>query len=138
MISLLTSLNRLVIIFTVSIIISLSACTHDADISGIPEVCFTGEVLPIFQNNCTMSGCHSGGGDEEMPLRTYSEIMNGITSGKPDASEIYRSITSKWGQMMPPGQPLSIGNRTLIRLWIEQGAGETTCTILMAPVHPGY
>jgi hypothetical protein len=136
MISLRIFLNRFVIIFSVSIIISFAACTHNADISGFPEVCFTGEILPIFQNNCTMSGCHSGGGDEEMPLRTYAEIMNGVTPGKPDASEIYRSVTSKWEQRMPPGQPLSIGNRTLIRVWIEQGAGQTTCPI-PAMVYPG-
>jgi hypothetical protein len=28
---------------------------------------------------------------------------------------------------MPPKQPLSLENRTLIRVWIEQGAAETTC-----------
>jgi hypothetical protein len=128
--------NRLVIIFTGSIIISIVACTHKADLAGFPEVCFTGEVLPVFQNNCTMSGCHTGGGDEEMPLRTYEEIMNGIKPGNPDASEIYRSITSKWGERMPPDQPLSIGNRTLIRLWIEQGAGQTTCPVRKLTDYP--
>jgi hypothetical protein len=28
---------------------------------------------------------------------------------------------------MPPNQPLSLENRTIIRLWIEQGAGLTVC-----------
>jgi hypothetical protein len=54
--------------------------------------------------------------------------MEGIISGKPDDSKIYNSITSVWGNMMPPGRPLPQELRTLLRLWIEQGAvDDTTC-----------
>lgn len=119
-------LFRLYIIITIPLLFS-SACTHNADISGLPEVCFTSDVLPVFLYNCTMANCHDGSGESEFPLRTYSEIMEGITPGNPGSSEIYRTITAKWGGRMPPDQPLSLENRTLIRVWIEQGAIETTC-----------
>ncbi len=44
-----------------------------------------------------------------------------------DKSEIYQSLVEKWGERMPPDKPLSIGNRMMIRVWIDQGANETTC-----------
>jgi hypothetical protein len=54
--------------------------------------------------------------------------MRGIKAGDPNDSEIYKAITKTSGEdKMPPDQPLSADNRTLIRLWIEQGAKETTC-----------
>lgn len=106
------------------------SCTHKSDISGLPEVCFEGEVLPIFQNSCGISGCHDGqgGGESRLALTSYDGIMKGISPGNPDGSRIYQAIIAKWGEgQMPPKQPLSIDNRTLIRVWIEQGARQTLC-----------
>ena len=106
-----------------------TSCTHIANIANLPEVCFTGQVLPIFINNCAMAGCHDGGGREERrPLNTYADIMRDITPGNPDGSRVYQTIIAKWENHMPPGQPLSLENRTIIRVWIEQGAALTTCT----------
>ena len=106
-----------------------TSCTHVANIANIPEVCFTADVLPIFVNNCAMSGCHDGGGRESrMTLNNYADIIRTVTAGNPNASRSYQAIIAKSGEnMMPPGQPISLTNRTLIRIWIEQGAGETTC-----------
>ncbi|HKK43693.1 MAG TPA: c-type cytochrome domain-containing protein [Bacteroidales bacterium] len=112
------------------------SCTHKADISGLPEVCFEGEVLPVFQNSCAISGCHDGqgGGESRLALNTYAGIMQGISQGNPDASRIYQAIIAKGGEgQMPPGQPLSLDNRTLIRIWIEQGAQETLCAAATVP-----
>jgi Planctomycete cytochrome C len=106
-----------------------TSCTHVANIANLPEVCFTGEVLPIFVNNCAISGCHDGGGREShFSLNSYTDIMRQITPGNPDASKLYQTIIAKWTNRMPPGQPLSLQNRTIIRVWIEQGANLTTCT----------
>ena len=63
-----------------------------------------------------------------MALNNYSEIRNGVVPGNPDGSRIYQSIIAKWEDKMPPNQPLSLENRTKIRIWIEQGAAPTTCT----------
>jgi hypothetical protein len=119
------SLAFLVILTTVSWIIS---CTHDAKIGDMPEICFEGDVLPIFVNNCAISGCHDGGGESHMALNNYADIMSTITPYNPKSSGSYKAITTTWGEnKMPPSQPLSLASRTIIRLWIEQGAGETAC-----------
>jgi hypothetical protein len=105
-----------------------SSCTHKADITNIPEVCFTGDILPIFINNCAISGCHDGGGrDSHMALNTFTDISKNISPGNPDGSRLYQTIIAKWGNRMPPSQPLSMENRIKIRVWIEQGATLTTC-----------
>jgi hypothetical protein len=105
----------------------ITSCRHDSDIMGLPDVCFETEVLPVFLNNCTISGCHSGS-SEGMNLTDYTSIMRGVTPGKPYSSQIYKAITSTFGEgQMPPGQPLTLENRTLIMVWIEQGALNKAC-----------
>jgi len=118
------SLSFLVII---TLIAWITSCRHDADISNLPEMCFERDVLPIFSNSCAISGCHDGTG-EGFALNSYSQIMNTVTPYNPDKSQCYKAITSTWGEgRMPPDQPVSQEKRTIIRLWIEQGANETTC-----------
>ena len=104
----------------------VSSCKHD----GIPadqmtKICFQAEVLSIFQNSCATTGCHSGGGNG-YSFSNYSGIMKAITAGNADKSKAYQAITSTF-QLMPPNNALPIDKRTIIRLWIEQGAKETTC-----------
>lgn len=126
----------LVLITTFTWIIS---CTHTANIAELPEVCFTGEVLPIFINNCAIAGCHDGGGEHEshLTLNNYQDIVRDIVPGNPDGSELYKAIIAKWGNRMPPNQPLSLQNRTRIRVWIEQGALLTTCENTTGTTGPG-
>lgn len=102
-------------------------CTHEADISDFPEICFTGDVLPVFLNNCAMPGCHDGSGESDYSFMSYQGIMAGITPGNSDKSEVFRVIVAKWGERMPPDKPLSMEDRIKIRVWIDQGAAETTC-----------
>ena len=116
-----------IIFFVVFTLFFCITCKHEADLSGLPEVCFTGDVLPVFLNNCTMAGCHDGSGESDYSFRNYQEIMQGVTPGNAEKSSIYRSLILKWGERMPPSRPLSIDDRMKIRVWIDQGAGETTC-----------
>lgn len=105
----------------------ITSCTHNADITNLPEICFEKEVLPLFKNNCGKPGCHDGTG-EVMSLKTFAEISATVVAGDPNASSSYQAITTTWGEnKMPPDQPLSLEQRTIIRLWIEQGARETLC-----------
>jgi hypothetical protein len=128
----------LTLIVLVTVFSWATSCTHVANIANLDQVCFTGDVLPIFVNNCAISHCHDGGGGEQMALNSYASIMRGISPGNPDASNLYKVIIAKWGfNRMPPNQPLSIANRTKIRVWIEQGANETTCTdptVIITPI----
>jgi hypothetical protein len=119
------SLLLLIVLTTTS---WFTSCTHTADISDFPEVCFTRDVLPVFLNSCALASCHDGTGESDLLLSNYNEILKSVNPGIPDDSDIYKSITAKGGEkLMPPGQPLSTDNRVLIRFWIEQGAGQTTC-----------
>lgn len=112
----------------ITILSYVSSCTHTANIDNIPEVCFERDVLPVFQNSCAISGCHDGQGESELVLNNYVSISHAVEPGKPYSSKIYNSIITTFGENnMPPDQPLSLENRTIIRLWIEQGAGLTTC-----------
>jgi len=106
-----------------------NACKHDpAGIDQLDTVCFQAQVLPIIQTSCGISGCHAGGG-EGMSLTNYSEIMRIVTAGSATKSTLYKVITEVNGEnMMPPNGHLSKDQRTLILVWIEQGANNTTCT----------
>jgi len=115
----------------------ITSCTHNANISDLPEICFEGEVLPIFQNSCAISGCHDGQGrgDSHLILNNYADIVAGVTPGNPKSSRIYQAIIAKGGEgQMPPAQPLSLDNRTIIRVWIEQGGQETLCQTAMGAI----
>jgi len=119
------SLAILLILTTVSWITS---CTHDAKIADMPEVCFERDVLPIFTNSCAISGCHDGGGESRLALDNYVDISHFVVPGNPYSSRAYQAIIASMGEnKMPPDQPLSLENRTIIRLWIEQGAGLIVC-----------
>ncbi|MCX6300623.1 MAG: hypothetical protein NTW82_00405 [Bacteroidia bacterium] len=107
----------------------ISSCTHNADISNILEICFERDVLPVFQNNCAFSGCHNGTGESDLNLTSYVPISHAVEPGKPYSSKVYKAIIAKSGEnKMPPDQFLSMDNRTIIRVWIEQGALLTTCS----------
>jgi hypothetical protein len=123
----LSFLSASVIIGLGSFLMLVNSCQHE----GIPAdqmtpICFTEEVLPIFQNSCGTTGCHSSGGGHGYNFTDYSGIMKAITAGNADKSKAYQAITSTF-QLMPPNNALPASKRTIIRLWIEQGAKETTC-----------
>ncbi|HEX7584499.1 MAG TPA: c-type cytochrome domain-containing protein [Prolixibacteraceae bacterium] len=104
----------------VSVLFLSSSCKH----SGIPAsemapVSFT-EVQPIFQNYC--GTCHNGSGRQgRLDLTNYAGIINSITPGNASKSKAYQAMISTF-QIMPPNIAMPTNKRTLIRLWIEQGA----------------
>ena len=100
-------------------------------------VCFETEVLPIFQSNCAMPGCHDnskdGGEDgDDINLTNYAGIVKEVKPGDPKDSKIYEAITSKWEEIMPPppNNPLTEEQRSLIYVWILQGAKTCDTTLL--------
>jgi hypothetical protein len=119
----------LFIIFIVALVLAHS-CTHEP--SGIEEldtICFESQVLPLLQTSCGMSGCHSGGSAQEgFDVSNYGTIMDAVTPGDPRASTLYKVITAVNAEVfMPPDNPLTREQRTIIQLWILQGANNTTC-----------
>ena len=126
----------LLVVIIASTLMWISSCQHNLDLSSdLPEICFEKEVLPIFFNNCSITGCHDGKGEEGYALDNYINISHDVEPGNPGQSRIYRVITERLGESrMPPDKPLSLENRTIIRLWIEQGANLTVCPDNSPPI----
>lgn len=72
--------------------------------------------------------CHGSGGEGGFNPNSYSGIIRIVKAGDAANSKLYEVITNSGGEgMMPPNQPLNKDQRTLILVWIEQGAQNTTC-----------
>ena len=119
-------LTLLVPLTLIVVFLSVNSCKHEGiPADQFPEICFQDQILPIFQNSC--ASCHGGTrGEAGLNFSSYDGIMKAISPGNPDKSKAYKAITSTF-QLMPPDNALPEEKRILIRLWIEQGARETTC-----------
>jgi hypothetical protein len=116
-----------VFIIVLTITSWVTSCTHNANLDNIPTVCFDPDVLVVFKTNCSVNNCHIGNG-ETILLNDYTSIRQSVVPGKPYSSSIYKSIIATSGEnRMPPDKPLTLENRTIIRLWIEQGAKSVPC-----------
>jgi hypothetical protein len=103
----------------------LPSCTHDPSIDALDPVCFDTQVMPILVSSCQQ--CHDGS-TEGFTMGSYADVMNYVTAGNPKKSKLYQAITNINGaNMMPPDHPLSQTNRTIIEVWIAQGANELIC-----------
>ncbi|RTL57274.1 MAG: hypothetical protein EKK37_14590 [Sphingobacteriales bacterium] len=131
---------------TLVLLIGVYACKHEPFVNlgstnstppdtipaGSTGVCFTKDVLPIFQSYCAKAGCHDAATHVEgLVLDSYNNIIKkGITPGSPSNSKLYRvMVTSDPGNIMPPpGQlPLTQAQKDIIKKWIEEGAKNTAC-----------
>jgi hypothetical protein len=104
-----------------------SSCKHDPQgIDKFDTVCFQSQILPIIQTSCGYTGCHDGT-SEAFPLQNYSQVRDIVSPGNAGRSTLYKVITAVNGNMMPPNRPLTKDQRTLILVWIQQGANNPTC-----------
>jgi uncharacterized membrane protein len=126
------------IIFILLVVITTNACKHDTiaiDKSATQsDTVYFSDVLPIFVSNCATTNCHVGTG-EMFALNSYSSIMDHVQAGSSYNSEVYKVITSVYLGLMPPDKPLTTKQRTLIKLWIDQGAKNNTAPepVVVAP-----
>lgn len=97
-----------------------NSCKH----TGIPAsemapVLFS-QVKPIFQNYC--GTCHNGNGrDSRLNLNDSIGILNSVVPFNASKSKAYQAMISTF-QIMPPNIALPTNKRTLIWIWIQQGA----------------
>jgi uncharacterized membrane protein len=106
-------------ILAMMLLLSLSSCRHDADISDLPKLYYDTDVKSIINSNCVM--CHS-------EYSTYEGLMSIVKTGKPQKSELYQVITNPWAMLRmpePPSAPLTTAQRSTINLWILQGAHQS-------------
>ncbi len=113
-------------------VITTLSCNEDT-------IYFQEQILPIFNSGCATTDCHNvESHEDDLILDSYFNIMDSgeIEPGNPYEGDIYESITEDWtdDDLMPPldeGGPLTTEQIDLIRLWIEQGALNTSCPNLM-------
>jgi len=113
------------------LLIFMNACKHEIPVNpggggAGGTVCFSQEILPIFQSNCSRSGCHNAStAANGYVLDSYANIMRrGIVPGNAGRSRIYESIMDNSSDRMPPPpfSSLTAAQKNLIALWINEGA----------------
>jgi uncharacterized membrane protein len=100
--------------------------------AGSTGVCFTKDVLPIFQSYCAKAGCHDAiTHEDDLVLNSYDNIIKDeIKPGDANNSKMYRVIISTDpDEMMPPpgNQQLTPAQKDIIKKWIDEGAKNTAC-----------
>jgi hypothetical protein len=89
-------------------------------------VSFAADILPVFEANCSMSGCHSSGGTapDLTAEKAYTSLGNGgyMDPANPENSNLYLWITGAKGTPMPPGAANPSNINSLVLAWIQQGA----------------
>lgn len=120
--------NLVYLALFLSILGNYSCQSESSDIiDELRTICFDTEILPAFQMSCAAADCHSADAVNVLHLDSYEGILAGIEPGDAANSKIYKAIISTKKDHMPPEQTLSQESRTLIRVWIEQGALNSVC-----------
>ncbi|MGZ3838725.1 MAG: c-type cytochrome [Flavisolibacter sp.] len=123
--------SRIVLLLTAGLVaMSLSGCYKDIispgqDPNAPPQnISFSGDLLPIFEANCTTSGCHDAVPGHN-PSLVKENAYNAITAGGyvntvvPAASKLYGEVK---GGSMPPTGALNAKDVQKILDWIRNGA----------------
>jgi uncharacterized membrane protein len=107
----------------------IPSCKHEISIAGqYDTICFDTKIQPLIAAKC--GRCHGGnstGRSVHPSLMTYDEIRREVTPYKSAQSRLYSVMLSLWENPMPPDSALSLTERLMIRIWIDQGAIHTKC-----------
>jgi uncharacterized membrane protein len=116
-------MKTFLLLLTGGILIGTASCKTDPEVPASPEVSFQTQVQVILSANCNMSGCHAANGGE-FPLTTYEQVMQQVTAGDARNSELYKAVTGRGAERMPPDglEPLTDEQITTLYVWIQQGA----------------
>lgn len=95
------------------------------DIEITRDVTFATDVAPIFEKNCSLSGCHVTGAisPDLSPSNAYNSLANGgyLDIANPANSKVYGFVSGK----LTPAMPVSGADpeiASMILAWIQQGA----------------
>lgn len=101
-------------------LMTISSCKHDGiPADQLPPVPFS-KVEVIFVSYC--GTCHDGKSDEtNYNFNNPVDIRNSVVPFDASKSTSYKAMINTF-QVMPPDRKLPTSDRTLIRIWIEQGA----------------
>jgi hypothetical protein len=89
------------------------------------EVSFSNDIIPIMNNSCSVSSCHTSGGKtpDLSESNAYRSLINGeyINVSDPLTSQLYLWMTGKKGTPMPVSG-INKDYNALVVAWIKQGA----------------
>jgi hypothetical protein len=116
-----------VFVFSLQSFYKVATVPKDNTIEITGPVSFSGDLIPLFNASCNMSGCHAKGGQKPdlTPDNAYTSLTNGgyIDVTNPENSSVYLWLTGKKGTPMPPGGPSNpSGINDYMLAWIQQGA----------------
>lgn len=111
-------------------VVVITSCYYDQilpveeEVEVVGTMSFANDIIPIFNQSCSTSGCHSGNVSPNLTASTaYNALTAGgyINTGSPSDSELLQWM--KGNRALP--MPLSGSNPTYVakvQAWIEQGA----------------
>ncbi|MEI6172333.1 MAG: c-type cytochrome domain-containing protein [Bacteroidota bacterium] len=125
------------------LIFSFYSCHHDADLSVEPPkppppgtefkcshdtIYFQNSVYPIILSGCAKSGCHDQTSHKSnRVLDNYTDISKLVKPFDPQSSKLYVVLFSNSDGRMPPKDPFSQEQKSIIYWWIKQGGFNNRC-----------
>jgi len=125
------------------LILFLSSCHHDADLSVEPPkppppgsefkcshdtIYFYNSVLPVILSGCAKTGCHDASSQQgDHALDSYANISQLVQPFDPQSSKLYAVLFSNSEGRMPPDAPFSLEQKSIIYWWIKQGGFNNRC-----------
>ncbi len=119
------------------LVLTVTGCKDENPVDGespsnivfpISNVSYGQQVQPLFNQTCTLAGCHDDGTHQSMlSLTSYDNLMYGgalvVVRNKPDVSMLVLRIQGSVGTRMPLNRnPLNQNQINGIRAWIGEGA----------------
>lgn len=104
----------------------------DDDMPVDTGICFSRDILPIFNSNCALSGCHNSISRKDgFDLTSYETIVaKDFRPGYPNRSEIYEVLVENdYDDRMPPPPAPKLPQEQidLIYRWILEGGENKDC-----------
>lgn len=106
--------------------LALTGCYKDVIVEADPDgpaqfVSFKDDLLPVFTQNCALSGCHAAGGHTPTLTadKAYASLNNGfyVNTLIPKQSKLYQMVYGEMGNYVP-----SPSVKKKIYDWIRNGA----------------
>jgi|JI8StandDraft_1071087.scaffolds.fasta_scaffold162189_2 uncharacterized membrane protein len=118
-----TSLSILLLLM--GLVLTQSCTRFVAD----PDACYNDKVKNLLNSNCTGAGCHNTKDHkEDLDFTTYEGVLKAVNPGNAQQSELYRSVTSKGDERMPPTYSLTEEEKNMLKNWINNGAKNNSCS----------
>lgn len=123
-------------LFVITLFVSSWRTEYEAVIDNGEDICFERDVLPIFLENCALSGCHNSESRKHGNVfDSYDNIMNSnkgrsVIPYNLKKSKVYKKITEDTGEDRmppPPNPPLTGAEISIINKWIMAGAPNSKC-----------